>query len=130
MCRIDDCERFEVSTTVQVKARKPHTCGECRRTISVGETYTKDTGLHEGYWSAFKTCGHCLIGRQWLVKNCGGFVYEQVADEVEEHAHEYPPIAPGLLRVHRGMSRQWKRGDRLMNIPRMPRSIQSVVMSS
>lgn len=42
------------------KARKEHRCNECRRSISVGETYKRVEGRWEGGWSTFRICEHCL----------------------------------------------------------------------
>jgi hypothetical protein len=123
MCRIDDCERSVAGSSVNHKARKPHTCCECGRTISAGERYVKHSNLFEHHWDTFKTCAHCSVAQQWLAKNCGGYVFEQVAEEIEEHAVEYPAIARSLRRVHRGMVRRWSHNGRLMNVPKMPTSI-------
>jgi hypothetical protein len=129
MCRIDDCERSTVSTNAWVKARKPHACVECGRTIQPSETYRRDTNLYEGNWDTYKTCQHCVVGQRWLASNCGGWVFEVVGEELVEHAKEYPAIGFGLLRVGVGMRRCWKRfdGAGLMAVPAMPRSIRSTL---
>jgi hypothetical protein len=125
MCMIDDAEPWDLSKSYQVKARKPHACVECGRAIAAGETYTLDKGLYEGYWDTNKTCAHCKVGQQWLASNCGGWMYECVREEMQEHAREYPAIAFGLLRVAVGIKRDWKRfdGAGLMAIPQIPRAI-------
>jgi hypothetical protein len=130
MCRISDCEQSTVSHTLRGKARKPHTCCECGRTIAVGETYARTESLYEGYWGTFKVCSHCEVAQALLSNNCGGWVFEQVKEEIEEHAYEYPTIADGLLQVADGMRRKWRWfGGGLMMIPFMPASIASVVKS-
>lgn len=41
------------------RARKPHVCDDCRRTIDAGETYWRYTLLGEGPPFAWKRCAHC-----------------------------------------------------------------------
>lgn len=122
MCRIDGAERAEVHSGHQRKARKLHKCSECRRQINVGETYQYDFTVFEGSPDTYKTCQHCCVLREWLLKNCGGYIYTEVADEVREHAEEYRYLAIPLLRVTAGARRKWKRfgSDELMPIPTLP----------
>lgn len=125
MCRIDDSERSTVSNTANIKARKQHICCECDRAIRAGERYDRCKILYEGEWSTFNTCSHCAVAQIWLSKNCGGWVFEQVAEEIAEHAEEYPDLAGGLTPVSDGMRCRWM--DGLMPVPQMPAGIASVV---
>lgn len=130
MCRIDETERPTVSTTFSFTARKQHKCCECNRTISPGEKYLSTKNLYEGHWDTFRTCSHCAVAQRWLAENCGGWVFEQVGEEIEEHADEYPALAPGLLAVADGIKRRWTDGSGLMPIPEMPASIQSTLVDA
>jgi hypothetical protein len=42
-----------------VKARKPHACCECRRTIAKGEEYERASGRWDRVVSTFHTCTEC-----------------------------------------------------------------------
>lgn len=48
------------------KARKAHTCCECKREIPIGSEYEKAVGKWEGEFYTFKTCGLCLMIRETL----------------------------------------------------------------
>jgi hypothetical protein len=41
------------------KARKPHTCGDCKGQIPVGERYTYISGIWDGDPSSFHRCQDC-----------------------------------------------------------------------
>lgn len=44
----------------EVRARKAHTCCECRRErIAAGDTYWRHSGLWDGRWDTFKRCQRC-----------------------------------------------------------------------
>ena len=45
------------------KARKAHTCYECKGLIPVGGKYHMYTGLHEGEWYSYKICIPCEFRR-------------------------------------------------------------------
>ena len=59
MCHCD-CDPPEFYNTSFVKARKPHRCCECCRTIEAGERYQSVTGKWEGDVDTYKTCSECL----------------------------------------------------------------------
>jgi len=120
MCMIDDCDPVTPLTTREPKARKAHTCSECRRTIQPGERYRYQSFLMEGDLDEHKLCDRCAIPVAWLRKNCGGYVYGMVHEEIVEHARDYPQIGMPLARIAIGMKRKWKSfsGDGLMPIPK------------
>lgn len=131
MCRYDGYDdspevyREEVRT-----ARKKHKCNECGRDIKPGETYENHFYVYDGDPGTVKICAHCRIAKTWIKVNCGGWVFEQVREEIEEHAKEYPRLALPLLRIAVGMKRRWRRfvGDTLMPIPRIPPGIEVEVI--
>ncbi len=126
MCRADGGETPTVWTTKAVKAaRKPHICDECRRTIEAGEPYRYAFMIWEGDPTETHTCEQCNVGCRWLVENCGGWVVGEVAEELAEHAEEYPDIAPPLLVLVSGMKARWRDADGFqMAVPEMPPSFQ------
>lgn len=92
---LDDDENRLYHDKMQ-RARKAHTCCECRRTIKPGETYQRAEGLDgNGHWFRFATCLGCTrlrddlrCGRGWFfetldqaVQDCFGF---SLLDEPEE----------------------------------------------
>lgn len=68
------------------KAKKPHKCIECRKTISPGETYYYTTGKWDGNIEVYKTCFDCQS-----VKNaffCESYFFGTIWDDVQEHIDE------------------------------------------
>ena len=118
---IDGAERNDVDSRHERTARKEHQCCECHRTISVGEQYTLETCLYDGHWSTNKTCRHCIAVRSWLSAVRGGWVYEFVREDLEEHRSEgYNPR--WIFIAVSGMWKQWKKPDgslwRVMTLPK------------
>lgn len=89
MCRLDDGgDRFELCTTVIVAhARRLHRCIECGRSIEVGASYVCTRALFEGSWSNHAHCPWCWWAAEWLLEECGGFLYygDQIREELLEH---------------------------------------------
>jgi len=125
MCAIDDCdERVNVVQTADRIARKEHRCSECYRQIVKGEKYHYEFGTLEGDAVTYRTCPHCMVAREWLHKNCGGWIYQGVIEEICEHADEYPDLAEPLKLIVSGANARWKSiGGDLMPIPDMPPAI-------
>lgn len=125
MCAIDDCdERVEVLREKDRAARKEHRCSECRRTIAPGETYHYEFGKLEGEAVTYRTCAHCMVARKWLHKNCGGWIYNGVIQEILDHSVEYPALADPLKLIVTGAQQKWQSiGGALMPVPDMPPAI-------
>jgi hypothetical protein len=91
--------RSEVRT-----ARKAHRCGECRRTINVGERYQYASGKCEGDMYVAKTCSHCLDLIEWVRARVPCFCLEHgnadecVMNAVEEYSHQAPGLYFGTMR--------------------------------
>ncbi len=109
MCMVDDCERIQVLSTGCPRARKPHKCGECQRTIQPGETYEKTVGVFKGSFDTYVTCEQCCSVRNWLSKVCSGWIYSQVEEEISEHFREGYGMWLGRAAV--AMRRCWRRRD-------------------
>lgn len=125
MCAIDDCdERVEVLQEKDRVGRKDHRCSECYRPILKGETYHYEFGKLEGEPVTFRTCQHCMVAREWLRKNCGGWIYEGVIQEIVDHAVEYPGLSDPLSHIAAGAKQKWiSIGGTLLPIPEMPPAI-------
>lgn len=112
MCMYDNGEySAEFHSEVTRKARKRHKCGECERFIEPGENYERVVGKWDGEISTYLTCEHCVAARGWLSHECGGWLYEMVEEDLQEHV---PKIrgAKGyieLLRLVIGMKNSWKK---------------------
>lgn len=52
-------DRNDVENHDLLRAKKPHVCDGCDRTIRVGHLYTKTAVLYDGSWSSWKHCGRC-----------------------------------------------------------------------
>lgn len=116
MCMIDGGERYDVLSQERRRARKAHRCGECFRDIAPGETYEYATGLIDGTWNTHRTCLHCVAARAWLAKVCGGWMYEGVAEDLQEHIdHGYNPRWLNL--AVSGIRKKWRAPDGSMRRP-------------
>lgn len=123
MCRVDGVDRSEVYVESSHRARKEHRCEECRRTIMPSEVYRRVFAVTEGDASSMKVCGHCVVAMDWLVRNCGGYIYGEVREDIHEHAQEYQRLP--LARIAVGMRRKWARftGPGLLAVPPVPDSL-------
>lgn len=75
-----DAASFYHETTP--KARKTHTCIECRETIPIGARYTKSVGKWDGEFSTVRLCESCKeIGAEF--SNGGSWAYGTIWDELE-----------------------------------------------
>lgn len=123
MCRIDYADGpIDFYSEHYYKAKKQHKCGECGRDIEIGEKYRYMSGKWEGEFASYKACIHCSEGMDWLTTECGGFMFSEVVEEIEEHARDsYKKlnVHDPLLRFCVGARRHWKKftSNELMNIP-------------
>jgi len=109
MCAFDDCDTADIWTHRDRKARVPHRCRECGRTVAPGETYRLNTWLYDGRWSTSKTCQHCLAAGSWLDEVCGGYPVGMLREELVEHWHEGFRSVP-FARLIAGQKRRWHDG--------------------
>lgn len=118
MCMAEDAEGYFVRQTEAIRrARKPWKCGECSREIAPGETYEFFSGLLKNYdtsdgYMTFRTCAHCIAAREWIVQECGRWLYDAVGEDLREHwdiGGAYRNLWLGRALV--GMRRQWRRRD-------------------
>lgn len=122
MCMVDGADGYVILlSSSSRKARKEHQCDECSRTIQQGEIYLVEGTLWEDEKQTHKTCAHCLVVRDWLTKECSGFLYEGIREDIIDHARE-DGYGFGVLRLAVGIDNKWKRKDgRLFPVPRMPK---------
>lgn len=118
MCDIDyDPPQFY--TQADRKARKEYRCDECFRKIIKGETYRNHFGVYDNNkGTTFRTCIHCCVAVDWLMKQCNGYTHGNVMYEILEHAEEYRSMY--LYRLYVGMNRHWckfKSFNELMKVP-------------
>lgn len=120
MCMSEDSEMVTMIGEDHHKARKPHKCAECCRTIQVGERYLCERFHFDSEFKVHKTCQHCEVARDWLRAECGGHVFGAVAEDIQEHtSNDYYGF--GLIRLNAGLSVQWLRRDgRLWPVPKPP----------
>lgn len=120
MCMIDDGDRPEFWSEKSIrKSRKEHKCEECGRAIAVGEPCWYGFGKQDGYTYSSRTCTHCRVIADWLLRNCRGFVYGAMIEDFGNHAE----ANVAMLRIVVGARRGWRRfGDRaqLMAVPSAP----------
>lgn len=110
MCAYDDSDPVTMLGESNPKARKPHKCAECGRTIEPGETYRLERFVFDGKMSAHKTCSHCLAARNWLGAECGGWIFGGVANDLREHVQE-GGYGMDLARMAVAIDHGWARRD-------------------
>lgn len=69
-------------TRRRLKARKKHTCIECKCTIQPGDIYERDVTLSEKEFETFKICLRCAQIRRSLF-SCG-WCYGSMWDDIHE----------------------------------------------
>ena len=79
------CEMPTVYECDRPKARKEHTCCECRGKISIGETYHKHHGIWDGEADTYKVCDDCEIVRDIVDK-------DQHPDDKSAFGHLYESV--------------------------------------
>lgn len=131
MCMIHDAEPAVLLSRGVRKARKTHTCDECGRPISPGESYEVAVTVVDNVLDPYKCCQHCQQAREWLVQECGGWVYGLVEEDLVEHWNErierrdweqskgmVVDMFFDLARLLVGIRRKWtRRNGALMRIP-------------
>lgn len=118
MCSIEYCDDYcQVLALTTRKARKAHRCRECGRVVEKGEAYLDERLYFDRLVSTHRTCAHCQAIRNWLKKQCGGWVYHNVAEDFLEHAGEQVwPYA--IKRAMVGLKNRWAtRKGELMRVP-------------
>lgn len=113
MCLIDDGDGYvTVLSAARRRARKAHRCTECQRTIGVVEQYQHEATIFDGDFEVHRICAHCMRVRAWLDRNCGGWLYGGLWEDISEHDE----IRARILAD--GMRRKWTRRDgTLWSIP-------------
>lgn len=81
-CSCDDYDPADVCSVKDVRARKQHTCCECKRVIERGETYELVKGCWEGCWEVYKTCLGCQRIRQHFCSD--GWLFGNLAEQIRE----------------------------------------------
>ena len=121
MCMLDDCEPVTMLAQSTPTANKLHRCSECRRFIIPGERYTHERFAFEGKVSTHKTCPHCLVLREWLRLECGGYAFGLVLEDFLEHGHDGMPLE--LRRLRLMATRHWFHRLRgLYPVPQRPKT--------
>ncbi len=83
---VGDYDPPEFCNSRIVIARKPHKCGECQKEILLGSKYEYVSGVWDGRFGVYKTCGICLELRN--VFFCDGWFFESIHEHLREHIQE------------------------------------------
>ncbi|HEX3778407.1 MAG TPA: hypothetical protein VHX38_01985 [Pseudonocardiaceae bacterium] len=109
MCRVEDCDPWDVVTETRPLAHKSHCCTECGRTIQTGEPYLRIKGHCGGRWEEHKICQHCDAASEVMSVMCHGWPLGDLLDELVEHWREgYCSVPYGRLIAR--MRRKWHDG--------------------
>ena len=117
MCMIDygDGTVRMLENARLVTALKRHKCAECWRQIEVGEKYHREKFVFDDEFTTHKTCAHCMVVRNWLADECGGWLFGEVQEDAADHARG---SGPDLARVVIGMRWKWRGpSGRLLPVP-------------
>lgn len=89
---INDAEYPEVFKKKIRKARKKHSCNECRRSIYPGEEYEHCSGKWDGAFETYKTCIDCLSLRDQFFSHgwCYRSLWPDFLDTIHEWGYEVP----------------------------------------
>ncbi len=112
MCNIDYDMPDLYSQSYRI-AKKRHVCYECARFIEPKEKYSYVFAIYGKENSSYKTCYHCFMGQEWLLKTCGGFLHGNLEEEIKEHAEDYKRM--DLYRFVVGINKKWNK----LNIPKL-----------
>lgn len=122
MCMIDNADGYvdTINSPKLRRARKPHKCMECHRVIQAKEQYEHMVYKWDGEIVNRKLCLHCRVAENWLEKECHGFLYGRVQEDIVEHAESGNYGMP-LARLAVGMRRQWEKiNGELMSVQPLP----------
>jgi hypothetical protein len=108
MCMVHEADPAKFYNVRSRKAGQQRRCSECRKTIRRGERYEHASLLMEGYgWETFSTCQKCQAARQWLKRECGGWCYGGVLEDLIDHWNE-GCHGDDLGELISGMKRKWQ----------------------
>ncbi len=105
MCNLD-YDAPDLYKKIVRKSLKSYFCYECSRVIEKNEKYSYVFAVYGKDKSVFRTCLHCLIGQEWLLNQCGGYMHGNLQEEIREHAEDYKRM--DLYRFIISMGNQWK----------------------
>ena len=108
----------EFNATTHPRARKPHKCSECGRTIEPGERYERTAGSWEGVFFTSLACLHCARARviadysdDYYGEGYYGGLLEWVGNDDDMRT----------LRARAGFRAQWRyQSGALMPLPESP----------
>lgn len=83
------------------KARKPHQCCTCYRTIDPGERYLRGFGIYDGHASDWKQCAHCEAMLPYID-------YDDTFSNDDYECWEPGNIRELRVRVH--LNKKWRNG--------------------
>lgn len=85
-------ELADYCKTKHPRARKPHHCCECPRTIQPGELHAVTTMQHNGRWDSYRTCMGCEALWAFFKRYTDGICYvEGLGDIISEHHYDAAP---------------------------------------
>lgn len=99
-CDFSDYESPSAFSVATHKARKPHKCSECGRTINPGETYKKTWGVWDGEPDTFCMCPDCMGLLDYMQAHfpkCFCWAYTELRNAALDQLREYAREAPGLF---------------------------------
>jgi hypothetical protein len=102
-----------------IVARESCRCHECGRQIDAGERFHSEVFIFDDEIHHHDTCAHCLAVREWLLGECGGFIYSSVEEDARDHVVDNPGCYDAkLYRAVVGMKWKWRaKSGRLLPVP-------------
>ena len=118
MCMFEMCDPTDVCSTSEHTSRKLYRCSECGMVIHPGERYQRAFTVNHGEKpTTHFMCESCFPVRDWLLDQCGGYVFGSVMEDLTDHWHYHTALRTWNLGrmivsiVHRyKMARMMKNG--------------------
>ena len=115
MCMVDLADLTDVCSSLEHTARKHYQCSECNMVIYPGERYERTFTVVEGRSNQIFTCRQCFAARDWLIRECSGYCFGLIYEDLVDHWHDDRICTMELARLIVGMRRRikvsrWMRG--------------------
>ena len=88
MCMIEIADPCDVCRVSEPVARKCYWCSECGMAIHPGEKYQRAHTIMDGLSQTFKMCSSCMDCKDWLMRECNGYCFGGVAEDLTSHWYD------------------------------------------
>ena len=121
-----DCDQPAAVYRARIqRAKKAHTCCECRGPIAPSDSHEYVFGVWDGDPGSFRTCSHCLELRAWVTEaDCRPCHNELVENACAELRNMNGPWTPEVRQRWWRGARLWVLADRRQRAAKAARQLQ------